>query len=65
MSPEEAYSTVSTELSLDGNPTLNLASFVHTSMNHYGQKIMIENMSKNLIDSDEASSSLVVHPEYN
>ncbi|GAA5888000.1 hypothetical protein JCM16303_005232 [Sporobolomyces ruberrimus] len=61
VSPEEAYSTVSTELSLDGNPTLNLASFVHTSMNHYGQKIMIENMSKNLIDSDEYPATTLLH----
>ena len=52
----EAYETVTNELSLDGNPLLKLASFVHTHMDEYGTKIAIENMSKNLIDSDEVSS---------
>jgi len=58
---EEAYETVRTELSLDGNPTLNLASFVHTSMHDLGTKIMVENMSKNLIDSDEYPATTLLH----
>ncbi|GAA6062020.1 hypothetical protein JCM10212_005453, partial [Sporobolomyces blumeae] len=55
MPAQAAYETVSTELALDGTPDLNLASFVHTSMEEHGTRIMIENMSKNLIDSDEVS----------
>jgi len=58
---EEAYETVTTELSLDGNPTLNLASFVHTGMHERGTQIMIDNMSKNLIDSDEYPATTLLH----
>ncbi|GAA5964064.1 hypothetical protein JCM3765_000887 [Sporobolomyces pararoseus] len=57
----EAYETVTNELSLDGNPLLNLASFVHTHMDEYGTKIAIENMSKNLIDSDEYPATTLLH----
>ncbi|GAA5944068.1 uncharacterized protein JCM15063_004306 [Sporobolomyces koalae] len=58
---QEAYEIVNTELSLDGNPLLNLASFVHTSMEDHGTRIMIENMSKNLIDSDEYPATTLLH----
>ncbi|GAA6017529.1 hypothetical protein JCM11491_006855 [Sporobolomyces phaffii] len=58
---QEAYETVTTELSLDGNPTLNLASFVHTSMHELGTKLMTENMAKNLIDSDEYPATTLLH----
>jgi glutamate decarboxylase len=41
------------ELSLDGSPLLNLASFVHTWMPPAADKLVMENVSKNLIDQDE------------
>jgi hypothetical protein len=41
------------ELSLDGSPLLNLASFVHTWMPAEADKLMMENVGKNLIDQDE------------
>ena len=41
------------ELDLDGRPNLNLASFVGTYMEEEGEKLMIENLSKNLSDADE------------
>ncbi|PSR88902.1 hypothetical protein PHLCEN_2v5051 [Hermanssonia centrifuga] len=41
------------ELTLDGSPNLNLASFVHTWMPDEANKLMMENISKNLIDQDE------------
>jgi glutamate/tyrosine decarboxylase-like PLP-dependent enzyme len=34
---------------LDGSPVLNLASFVHVWMPEEANKLMAENMSKNLI----------------
>lgn len=50
---ESAYQLVHDELALDGSPLLNLASFVHTWMPAPADKLMQENMSKNLIDQDE------------
>ncbi|KAJ7219060.1 glutamate decarboxylase [Mycena pura] len=51
--PEAAYQVIHDELALDGSPLLNLASFVHTWMPPPADKLMMENMSKNLIDTDE------------
>ncbi|KAJ7109148.1 glutamate decarboxylase [Mycena epipterygia] len=53
---DAAYQLIHDELSLDGSPVLNLASFVHTWMPAQADKLMMENMSKNLIDSDEYES---------
>ena len=50
---EAAYQIVHDELALDGTPLLNLASFVHTWMPAPADKLMQENMTKNLIDQDE------------
>lgn len=48
-----AYEQISAELTLDGNPLLNLASFVHTHMDDGATKLVMESINKNLIDSDE------------
>lgn len=58
---ESAYQLIHDELSLDGNPLLNLASFVHTWMPEAADKLMIENMSKNLIDQDEYPMTRTSH----
>ncbi|EIW85268.1 glutamate decarboxylase [Coniophora puteana RWD-64-598 SS2] len=58
---EDAYQLIHDELSLDGNPSLNLASFVHTWMPEPGTKLMVENMSKNLIDQDEYPMTQMIH----
>ncbi|SCZ97211.1 BZ3500_MvSof-1268-A1-R1_Chr4-2g07063 [Microbotryum saponariae] len=50
--PVIAYNLIHDELSLDGSPLLNLASFVHTHMDEYGDKLTFENIAKNLIDTD-------------
>lgn len=50
---EAAYQLIHDELSLDGSPALNLASFVHTWMPKQADQLMMENLSKNLIDQDE------------
>ncbi len=53
MDAEAAYQLIHDELSLDGSPALNLASFVHTWMPKQADQLMMENISKNLIDQDE------------
>ncbi len=50
---EATYQLIRDELTLDGNPSLNLASFVHTWMPKQADQLMMENISKNLIDQDE------------
>lgn len=42
-------------------PLLNLASFVHTWMPPQADKLMIENMSKNLCDEDEYPMMVNIH----
>jgi len=56
-----AYQLVHDELALDGSPLLNLASFVHTWMPEQADKLMQENMSKNLIDQDEYPMTQILH----
>ncbi|KIJ69511.1 hypothetical protein HYDPIDRAFT_172890 [Hydnomerulius pinastri MD-312] len=58
---ETAYQLIHDELSLDGSPNLNLASFVHTWMPEPANKLMMENMSKNLIDQDEYPMTQLIH----
>jgi len=56
-----AYQLIHDELTLDGTPLLNLASFVHTWMPEEGDKLMMENISKNLIDQDEYPMTQEIH----
>jgi len=48
-----AYNIIRHELNLDGNPTLNLASFVTTEAEEESIKLMTENFNKNYVDQDE------------
>ena len=41
-----AYQLIHDEMLLDGNPTLNLASFVHTWMPEEATKLILENLNK-------------------
>ncbi|KAK3363422.1 glutamate decarboxylase [Lasiosphaeria hispida] len=50
---DTVYAMIKDELDLDGRPNLNLASFVGTFVEDNAQKLMVENMSKNLADNDE------------
>jgi glutamate decarboxylase len=59
--PEMAYQIIHDELSLDGSPLLNLASFVQTWMPAIADKLMLENISKNLIDQDEYPATQDIH----
>jgi len=53
MPPEVAYQVCRDELNLDGNPTLNLASFVTTWMEKEARQLIEDSLNKNLIDRDE------------
>ncbi|PIA63959.1 hypothetical protein AQUCO_00201345v1 [Aquilegia coerulea] len=50
---DAAYQIIHDELLLDGNPRLNLASFVTTWMEPECDKLMLEAMNKNYVDMDE------------
>ncbi|KXT11200.1 hypothetical protein AC579_826 [Pseudocercospora musae] len=53
MPREMAYRMIKDDLTLDGVPTLNLASFVTTYMEAEAEKLMVEAFSKNFIDYEE------------
>ncbi|EME31110.1 glutamate decarboxylase isoform 2 [Galdieria sulphuraria] len=53
MPPEVAYQLIHEELALDGNPQLNLASFVTVWMEPQADRLMTENIGKNFIDLEE------------
>ncbi len=53
MLPETAYRVVMDELNLDGNPALNLASFVTTWMEPEAEKLLLHGCTRNLVDQDE------------
>ena len=61
MSGDAAYQLVHDELNLDGNPSLNLASFVTSWMEPQADRLAGEMLAKNLIDQDEYPQTDVVH----
>src|SRR5207302_5003957 len=61
MSAEAAYRLVHDELNLDGNPALNLASFVTGWMEPAAEKLASETLGKNLIDEDEYPQTAEIH----
>jgi glutamate decarboxylase len=61
MSADAAYQLVHDELDLDGNPTLNLASFVTSWMEPQADLLAAETLAKNLIDQDEYPQTEVIH----
>lgn len=52
---------INDELNLDGNPALNLASFVTTWMEPEAQELMATTISKNFVDVDEYPQSAQIH----
>ncbi|KAL1833526.1 hypothetical protein ACET3Z_003177 [Daucus carota] len=50
---EAAYQIIKDELMLDGNPRLNLASFVTTWMEPECDKLIMDSINKNYVDMDE------------
>ncbi|MGI8921124.1 MAG: glutamate decarboxylase [Solirubrobacteraceae bacterium] len=61
LDPMVAYQLVRDELNLDGNPVLNLASFVTTWMDPTADLLAQETLNKNLIDQDEYPQTEEVH----
>ncbi|HTV10587.1 MAG TPA: glutamate decarboxylase [Acidimicrobiales bacterium] len=61
MPAQAAYQIIHDELNLDGNPTLNLASFVTTWMEPEADKLMAESFGRNYIDADEYPQTTEVH----
>ncbi|XVF09357.1 hypothetical protein REPUB_Repub07fG0085600 [Reevesia pubescens] len=53
MPKEAAYQVINDELMLDGNPRLNLASFVTTWMEPECDKLILASINKNYVDMDE------------
>lgn len=61
MSAQAAYQLVHDELNLDGNPALNLASFVTSWMEPQADQLAKEVLPKNMIDQDEYPQTEEVH----
>ncbi len=53
MPPRAAYQLIREELNLDGNPTLNMASFVTTWMEPEANQLIMDSVGKNFVDNDE------------
>ncbi|KAK9477408.1 pyridoxal phosphate-dependent transferase [Lipomyces japonicus] len=56
-----AYQLIADDLELDGKPNLNMASFVSTFIEDEALKLTVENLTKNLADSDEYPALLDIH----
>ncbi|KAF9448591.1 glutamate decarboxylase [Macrolepiota fuliginosa MF-IS2] len=56
-----AYQLLHDETALDGNPLLNLASFVHTQMPDDANKLILENINKNIVDLEEYPAASIIH----
>ncbi len=53
MPAKAAYQLINEELNLDGNPALNLASFVTTWMEPEADQLIMDSVGKNYVDNDE------------
>jgi glutamate decarboxylase len=56
MPPEAAFHLIMDELNLEGNPPLNLASFVTTWMEPEAEMLISKNNYRNFIDTTEPST---------
>lgn len=61
MPANAAYQLIHDELNMDGNPTLNLASFCTTWMEPEADQLLAECKNKNFIDHDEYPQTEVIH----
>jgi len=60
MPARAAYQIIHDELNLDGNPALNLASFVTTWMEPEADKLIMESIGKNYVDNDEYPQTQII-----
>ncbi|CCI41434.1 hypothetical protein ABG067_006833 [Albugo candida] len=56
-----AHQIIRDELALDGNPKMNLATFVTTYMEPEAEDLMVEGLRKNFIDLDEYPQTAEIH----
>lgn len=61
LSEEASYHLLNNELELDGKPALNLASFVHTSLPEWGERLVKDHQYVNIVDQDEYPQTLAIH----
>jgi glutamate decarboxylase len=61
MPADAAYQLIHDELNLDGDPLLNLASFVNTWMEPQADKLAVETLNRNFIDHDEYPQTEEIH----
>ncbi len=61
MPARAAYQLIHDELDLDGNPALNLASFVTTWMEPEAQQLATETLNRNFVDQDEYPQTEKIH----
>lgn len=61
MPSDAAYQIIKDELNLDGNPDLNLASFVTTWMEPEAERLAAETLNRNFIDHDEYPQTEELH----
>ncbi|KAJ5689821.1 hypothetical protein N7462_004213 [Penicillium macrosclerotiorum] len=59
-----AYRIIKDDLVLDGNPMLNIASFVTTYMEDEAEKLLSESSNKNIIDHEEYPKSVEIEHRY-
>ena len=60
MPARAAYQIIHDELNLDGNPALNLASFVTTWMEPEADQLIMESIGKNYVDNDEYPQTEII-----
>lgn len=60
MSPDAAYQLIHDELQVQGNPTLNMASFVTTVMDEQATRLISENLGVNYIDTEVYRGALEI-----
>lgn len=60
MPARAAYQIIHDELNLDGNPALNLASFVTTWMEPEADMLIMESIGKNYVDNDEYPQTEII-----
>src|SRR5580692_1586547 len=61
MPSDHAYQIIHDEMNLDGNPALNLATFVTTWMEPEADMLMAESLGRNFIDADEYPQTTEIH----
>lgn len=60
MPSKTAYQLINDELNLDGNPNLNLASFVTTWMEEEADALISQTNGKNFVDNDEYPQTEII-----